>query len=43
MCVCGTRVFGKHTCMASNRVVWMGWDGMGCEREKGGFFFTPMR
>lgn len=29
VCVCGTRVFGKNQCMASNRVVLdgMGWDG----------------
>lgn len=37
MCMCGTRVFGKNQCMASNRVSGldgMGWDG----REKGGIF-----
>lgn len=38
MCVCGTRVFGKNQCMASNRV--SGLDGMGWDaREERADFF----
>lgn len=37
MCVCGTRVFGKNQCMASNRVSGSGWDG---REERAEFFYS---
>lgn len=39
VCVCGTRVFGKNLCMASNRV--SGLDGMGWDarEERAEFLF----
>lgn len=43
MCVCGTRVFGKNQCMASNRVSGSGWDGMGWERGEGGIVFSLLQ